>query len=98
MSGSAVTIEAGRLVRLGLLEKGADAAGRRRVLLRATARAERLLASLAPVQAGANDALFACLDAPGFEHFAGAMRALTGCADNALAWLDAGATRRAAAG
>jgi MarR family transcriptional regulator, organic hydroperoxide resistance regulator len=97
VSGSAVTIEAGRLVKLDLLEKGADAADRRRVLLRATARAERLLASLAPVQVEANDALFACLDAPGFERFAAAMRALVGCADDALALLDATAARRAAA-
>lgn len=96
LTGSAVTVEANRLVKLGLLEKRGDPADGRRVLLRATPRAEAMLARLAPIQAEANDALFGALDAPGFRRFAAAMHDLVGCADEALAILDLHRRRKSA--
>ncbi|WP_207540724.1 MarR family winged helix-turn-helix transcriptional regulator [Sabulicella rubraurantiaca] len=95
LSGSAVTIEANRLSKLGLVTRHPDPQDRRRVLLRVTPLAEARLRQLAPVQAQANDALFACLDAEGFRRFAGTMRGLVGCAEDALGILEH-ATRRKA--
>lgn len=92
LTGSAVTVEANRLVGLGLIQKRVDPLDRRRVLLRTTPLAEARLRRLAPVQAAANDALFACLDEEGFRRFAATMRLLVGCADDALGVM-AAATR-----
>ena len=57
------------------------------MLLRVTERARRDLDALTAVQAPANDALFACLDADGFARHADTMGRLVGCVDDALALL-----------
>jgi MarR family transcriptional regulator, organic hydroperoxide resistance regulator len=64
LSGAFVTIETGKLVQLGLIDKQPNPADRRRVLLSITARGEAELARLAPLQREVNDTLFACI-APG---------------------------------
>src|SRR5881394_3542705 len=66
-SGAFITIEANKLVARGILEKAADPADGRRVLLRANARSRELLERLAPFQRRVNDQLFERLDARRFK-------------------------------
>src|ERR671919_1917853 len=49
-SGAFITIEANKLVARGILEKAADAADRRKVLLRMNLKSQQLLERLAPYQ------------------------------------------------
>jgi len=87
-SGAFITIEANKLAAKGILEKAADPADGRRVLLEMNARSEALLDRLAPYQRRINDVLFESLDAKRFR----ALRALAGdlvaCGDRAVALLD----------
>ena len=62
-SGAFITIEANKLVAHGILEKVADPADGRRVLLRANEKSGELLDRLAPFQRRVNDVLFERLDA-----------------------------------
>src|SRR5256714_11049918 len=64
-SGAFITIEANKLVARGILEKAADPADGRRVLLRY--RSRDILEKLAPYQRRVNDVLFECLDAKRFR-------------------------------
>ncbi len=88
LSGAFVTIEVNKLVTAGFVEKRVNPGDRRRVLLTATERARGLLAKLTGIQAPANDALFGCLDAAGFQLMSTLMGKLVGCGDKALALLD----------
>src|SRR5215472_15408964 len=57
-SGAFTTIEVGKLVEKGLLEKSADQQDRRRVRLRLTEDGHQALADIAPQQRQINDILF----------------------------------------
>lgn len=62
-----VTLEINKLVAKGFLEKQADFADRRRVLLCTTTHADQRLHDIAPVQRQVNDALFESLSAEEFR-------------------------------
>jgi len=66
-TGAFVTMETGRLVKLGLLEKRPNPNDKRRVILTITAKAHQLLSGLAPRQQQINDTLFATLDRKDFS-------------------------------
>jgi MarR family transcriptional regulator, organic hydroperoxide resistance regulator len=84
-SGAFITIEAGKLVRLGLVEKTVDARDRRRVLLRLTQAAHARLAALAPTQVAANDQLFAALETRDFAALSRTLERLLPCGAAAAA-------------
>ena len=84
-SGAFVTIESGKLVRNGWLEKRIDPADRRRALLRLTAQARARLDALAPVQAEINDALFSALSAREFATLSRLLAKLLPCGAQAAA-------------
>jgi len=88
LSGAFVTIETGKLLRLGLLTKRQDRSDRRRVSLKTTAKARGLLRSLAPTQVAVNDALFEFLDEDGFRQLLGMVDGMTACGNRALALLE----------
>lgn len=67
LSGAFVTIEIGKLVKLGLIEKQINPEDRRRVLLAISDKGASLLSELAPVQADVNDVLFEPLSAESFN-------------------------------
>lgn len=87
LSGAFVTIETGKLLRKGLLTKEPDRGDRRRVTLKTTAKARRLLESLAPTQVAVNDVLFGFLDARGFRQLLEIARHLPARAGRALSLL-----------
>ncbi len=87
-SGAFITIESSRLVARGILEKAADPADGRRMLLRPNARSRLLLQSLAPTQRRINDVLFACLDAKRFRALRRLARDLVACGDRAVAQVE----------
>jgi DNA-binding MarR family transcriptional regulator len=87
-SGAFITIEAGKLVQAGLIEKAADRQDRRRVLLRLTADGASRLASLAPRQQQLNDTLFEALDAAEFTALASLMEKLLPCGRRAADLID----------
>jgi DNA-binding MarR family transcriptional regulator len=62
-----VTLEIGKLVAKGFLDKQVDFADRRRALLRTTAHAVKRLHEIAPVQRRVNDTLFETLSAAEFR-------------------------------
>ena len=78
-TGALVTIETGKLVKLGLVEKRQNPADKRRVLLTITGRTRELLRGLAPSQRQVNDTLFANLSAEGFGQLCTLTESL--CAD-----------------
>lgn len=78
-TGAFVTIETGKLAKLGLVEKRRNPGDGRRVLLSTTPRARDLLGDLAPAQRRINDTLFASLDHAGFENLCALSEKL--CAD-----------------
>lgn len=78
-TGALVTIETGKLVKLGLVEKRQNPGDKRRVLLTITDRARDLLRGLAPSQRQVNDTLFANLNAEGFGQLCRLTESL--CAD-----------------
>lgn len=78
LSGAFVTIETGKLIKLGLLRKRANPEDRRRVLLKVTDKAVGQLERLAPMQREINDTIFQSLDADQFRALnvqAGTLRA-----------------------
>ena len=86
-SGAFITIEANKLVARGILEKAADPADGRRVLLRSNAKSRELLERLAPFQRRVNDQLFERLDARRFKQLRALARDLVESGDRAVAML-----------
>ena len=86
-SGAFITIEANKLVASGILEKAADPADGRRVLLRSNAKSGELLERLAPFQRRVNDVLFERLDARRFRQLRLLARDLVASGDRAVAML-----------
>jgi MarR family transcriptional regulator, organic hydroperoxide resistance regulator len=97
LSGAFVTIEVGKLVKLGMVKKETHADDRRRVVLSVTDRGSQTLANLAPIQRPVNDALFSALTASDFRHLSSIMSKLTYCGDEALEMLAFMASRQARA-
>ena len=87
-SGAFITIEANKLVQRGILEKSADPADGRRVLLRSTAKTQQLVERLAPHQRRINDVLFECLDAKRFAQLRALATDLVACGERAVAMLE----------
>ncbi|MFN2643749.1 MAG: MarR family winged helix-turn-helix transcriptional regulator [Burkholderiales bacterium] len=87
-SGAFITIEANKLAARGILEKAADPADGRRVLLRCNGKARALLERLAPYQRRINDVLFERLNARRFRQLRLLARDLVACGDRAVAMLD----------
>ena len=88
LSGAFITIETGKLVRLGLITKVQNLKDRRRVCLRVTSRGRDLLADLAPVQVAVNDALFDFLGADQFRAAVTIMDRIVASGDRALSLLN----------
>jgi DNA-binding MarR family transcriptional regulator len=88
LSGAFITIETGKLVRLGLITKVQNLEDRRRVCLRVTSRGRDLLAGLAPLQVAVNDTLFDFLAADQFRVVATMMDRIVASGDRALSLLD----------
>lgn len=84
LSGAFVTIETGKLIRAGMLEKRRNLKDRRRVLLTVSARAHAMLEDLAPLQRQINDAIFQSLDAGRFDALAREAAALRVNSDKAI--------------
>jgi MarR family transcriptional regulator, organic hydroperoxide resistance regulator len=84
VSAAFVTTEIGALVRRRLVQKRPHPRDGRRVVLGVTPRGQALLDSLLPVQAPANDALFAALDAETFRHLAALLPRMIADGDRAL--------------
>jgi DNA-binding MarR family transcriptional regulator len=87
-SGAFITIEANKLVARGVLEKAADPADRRKVLLKMNLKSRQLLERLAPYQQRINDVLFEFLDAKRFRQLRAAAGELVGAGDRAVAMLE----------
>jgi DNA-binding MarR family transcriptional regulator len=87
ISGAFVTIETGKLLKLGLLSKRSDARDRRRVCLGITEKGSALLQQLAPIQAQVNDVLFEFLDSAQFWQFRGLVDKMTECGDRSVVLL-----------
>jgi MarR family transcriptional regulator, organic hydroperoxide resistance regulator len=98
ISGAFVTIETGKLLKLGLLTKRPDPKDRRRVCLSITRKGAELLQRLAPTQAQVNDVLFEFLDAPQFRQFRALVDKMTDCGDRSVALLEYLAGHAAAQG
>ena len=88
LSGAFVTIETGKLLRLGLITKVQDLKDRRRVCLRVTSSGAGLLSELAPVQILVNDVLFAFLTAEQVRASHMLIDRIVECGDHALSLLD----------
>lgn len=84
-SGAFITIEANKLVAEGILEKAADPADGRRVLLNMTAKSQKMLERLAPYQQRINDVLFEFLDEKRFRELRALAARLVACGDRAVA-------------
>lgn len=84
LSGAFVTIEVGKLVKKGLLQKLPHETDRRRVRLIATPCGLARLRTLAAIQRAVNDALFASLSREDFENLSAIMRSLARGADKAV--------------
>jgi DNA-binding MarR family transcriptional regulator len=82
-SGAFTTIETGKLVDRGLLEKSADLHDRRRVRLRVTEAGREVLRSLTSYQRQVNDTLFASLKSKELGELNGTLRDFLPCADHA---------------
>jgi|SRR5688572_1386699 MarR family transcriptional regulator, organic hydroperoxide resistance regulator len=87
-SGAFITIEANKLAERGILEKAADPADGRRVLLRTNARSIELLERIAPYQQRINDTLFEFLDARRFRELRALAAQLVERGDRAVAMLE----------
>lgn len=88
LSGAFITSEVAKLLKAGLIHKRVNMKDKRRVLLTVSAAGKRVLATLLPVQAPVNDALFDTLSHEEFLALAGIMSRLVPCASRAL-WLQA---------
>jgi DNA-binding MarR family transcriptional regulator len=84
-SGAFITIEANKLAAEGILEKAADPADGRKVLLNTTAKSQKLLERLAPYQQRINDVLFEFLDEKHFRELRALAAKLVACGDRAVA-------------
>jgi len=84
LSGAFVTIETGKLAKLGLINKTKDPKDRRRVNLKITGRGKQLLVGLAPIQQEVNDVLFESLTEDDFQLLCGIAGDLVGCGDRAV--------------
>jgi DNA-binding MarR family transcriptional regulator len=84
-SGAFITIEANKLAAEGILEKAADPADGRKVLLNMTAKSQKLLERLAPYQQRINDVLFEFLDEKHFRELRALAAKLVACGDRAVA-------------
>ena len=80
-----VTMETGRLVRLGLLEKTPNPDDRRSMHLALTHKGRQTMDSLIPYQQAINDALFEGLSAEEFDGFRGLIEKMLETTANALA-------------
>ena len=87
LSGAFVTIETGKLLKQGLLTKQQDRSDRRRVRLKTTAKARRLLRDLAPPQVAVNDVLFEFLDAAAFRQLLALVDGMNACGNRAVGLL-----------
>jgi DNA-binding MarR family transcriptional regulator len=87
-SGAFITIEANKLVASGILEKAADPADGRKVLLKMNLKSQQLLERLAPYQRRINDVLFEFLDAKRFRQLRALAAELVGAGDRAVAMLE----------
>jgi DNA-binding MarR family transcriptional regulator len=87
-SGAFITIEANKLVARGILEKAADPADGRKVLLKMNLKSQQLLERLAPYQRRINDVLFEFLDAKRFRQLRALAGELVGAGDRAVAMLE----------
>jgi DNA-binding MarR family transcriptional regulator len=87
-TGAFVTIETGKLIGRGLVEKRQNPGDKRRVLLTVTGRARDLLNELAPAQRQINDTLFESLSGEEFSHLCGLAENLTRDARNAQGLVD----------
>jgi DNA-binding MarR family transcriptional regulator len=88
VSGAFVTIETGKLLKLGLLSKRPDPQDRRRVCLGITKKGRDLLQRLAPTQVQVNDVLFDFMDAGEFRQLRAMVDRMTECGDRAVDLLD----------
>lgn len=88
LSGAFVTVETGKLIKLGLLTKQTDPKDRRRVCLRLTSKGLDLLASLAPAQRKVNDVLFEPIEAEQFPALRNLVDRLVKSGDQAVALLE----------
>jgi DNA-binding MarR family transcriptional regulator len=88
LSGAFVTIVTNQLAQKGLIKKARDTVDRRRAVLTTTAKGQRLLAELAPLQQQVNDALFEPLTKERFRELAALVDPLVDAADRALALLE----------
>jgi DNA-binding MarR family transcriptional regulator len=84
LSGAFTTIEAGKLVEKGLLDKSPDRHDRRRVRLRVTNEGRRVLLSLVPFQRQVNDIAFGALEASEMERLSGLLGKLLPGMDRAV--------------
>jgi MarR family transcriptional regulator, organic hydroperoxide resistance regulator len=84
-SGAFITIEANKLAAEGILEKAADPADGRKVLLNMTAKSRKMLERLAPYQQRINDVLFEFLDEKRFRELRALAARLLACGDRAVA-------------
>ena len=87
-SGAFITIEANKLAAAGILDKTADPADGRKVLLKMNAKSEALLERMAPYQRRINDILFESLDAKRFRALRALAAELVADGDRAVALLD----------
>jgi DNA-binding MarR family transcriptional regulator len=87
-SGAFITIEANKLAERGILEKAADPADGRRVLLRMNLRSIELLERIAPYQRRINDVLFEFVDAKRFRELRALAAELVARGDRAVAMLE----------
>ena len=71
LSGAFITAVAGRLLRLGLIDKKTDAGDRRRVTLTVSVRGRAALERLAPIQRKVNNVEFGSLSREEFELLTG---------------------------
>lgn len=88
VSGAFVTIESGKLCRMGLLTKHPDRQDRRRVCLNVSRKGRDLLNRLAPTQVAVNDVLFSFMDAAEFRHMRAMVDRMTQCGDQAVSLLE----------
>ena len=84
LSGSFVTNEIGKLIRLGLVEKAQDDNDRRRVLLTVSPTGWERFQELAAIQSRVNDVHFGCLSREDFLTLRRIMSELVDCTDQAL--------------
>lgn len=89
LSGAFVTIEVGKLVRRGLINKRVSERDRRRVVLTVTPLGRTLLEELSLTQRPINDAIFAQFSPAEFREFARFIQWLVADVDRALTMLKA---------